>query len=1178
MSCELSHLVAIQFAVACNRSCSLAPPCPVPRAYRGHKMRAVARVLLRALLQTALAASSLHHCRENCTLTCEPWCTEPCHELNGNNSTILEECSGCSGAKFACQPGVQGFPIHPAPPASPSLHAFFDLAHGCRPSELRNADCSQLAARSSQPGRSFCSRAYCVAHTLSREEGAQLDPARAIRSPGALLSHEHLPTRLAAADLFVALCSQLEGTHLLEGASCLALAANQTESGQISIRWVGVHAVMRLVDAEPPPQLGWGAPRRVTFGRAGAPGSTLSPRRALDEMQRRLGHAQPGTRWMCLHALAALAQRSAASLVDARPRRPDEYDGEAHGGAGEVLVALVAAMQDDMGFPGIGLLSMESMAGVAAALDQHERLLSLLSPHLQVERTGWSDGGTSGDLIRLLAIQAASRVGRARHSKAVEAGLEHRSPAAREAALLALQTMQPSGNTVRALVRTLVDDAHLQVGCAASRLLSFSAWSPVDGSGAAEAADTWREALALLCVPTSTEIRAAHSAYRNGESHEPAYEQLVASPARTLARLISAPPTPELAHLLLDYVSAQPREAELSPHGAGERQRLRWRALLTLPFVAPRGSAAGAAVQPRALRMLAGGDNVGSMDPVLVFDRYAGMKALGMVAAGGDGAAIDGLAAALRDKIDVIKLQAAEHLVAIATLHGEAEDTESARGDSEASSSSTSSEAERGRLGDALLVGADALVAQVRQGDAYTRFAGAVGLRKLADAACGGASTAAAAVDAAMLGQLHAPQSSECALACGHVRSIVERCRGATAGFEEGGGRGSKLVSAAAVDAIGAATPADTAPVDGAGAASLMGVVGPDHCIARMRRLPTPIAAAAFARMREEKRCGAMRDEAHARSKGVLIVPGVLTPKARAASLAHLHELLLTHEANETLETLDVTRLQGRTSYRTTDPAGLDAACDRMDSGCDHMNALLTSVAAKGITLPMPYPTLYPDDQHEQGSSPPSAIRTLEHVVLDPKMLGGCRPPGPRDLNPLPCGCDWHFDGGRRGYKLWSVLDKRGGQALRRRSNIVIVPADHVQQLCDIAAELNASSSEPMVDDNDNAERTRDEMERRVEVGSDEDYMRRVSAQYDEVRAHSQARWIIRTSDPSGTARPEATDPDEYVARLRDNLALEAAGCVADIDEGDVLLFFPGTLHRTQDVEQHRTALIAEAF
>ena len=49
---------------------------------------------------------------------CEPWCTEPCKNLNGN---VRLECGGCLGeGESSCQPGAPGFPTGVPPPAMAS--------------------------------------------------------------------------------------------------------------------------------------------------------------------------------------------------------------------------------------------------------------------------------------------------------------------------------------------------------------------------------------------------------------------------------------------------------------------------------------------------------------------------------------------------------------------------------------------------------------------------------------------------------------------------------------------------------------------------------------------------------------------------------------------------------------------------------------------------------------------------------------------------------------------------------------------------------------------------------------------------------------------------------------------------------------------------------------------------
>ena len=66
-------------------------------------------------------------------------------------------------------------------------------------------------------------------------------------------------------------------------------------------------------------------------------------------------------------------------------------------------------------------------------------------------------------------------------------------------------------------------------------------------------------------------------------------------------------------------------------------------------------------------------------------------------------------------------------------------------------------------------------------------------------------------------------------------------------------------------------------------------------------------------------------------------------------------------------------------------------------------------------------------------------------------------------------------------------------------------------------------------------------------------------------------------TDSKGTKGWVREAADDVKARDRDRDALEAIGCTVEAAAGDMLLFFPGIFHRTQDVEHYRVSLIAEA-
>ena len=119
-------------------------------------------------------------------------------------------------------------------------------------------------------------------------------------------------------------------------------------------------------------------------------------------------------------------------------------------GRAELLDAVLLSLQGDMGFPGVGLLAMETLpeliagggAGQAAATALAKLAELLEAPAVDVSRRG-----TTIHLVRLLALEAIRRLAatpslRAALSSEATAGLEQRAtnadPAVRTAALLAL--------------------------------------------------------------------------------------------------------------------------------------------------------------------------------------------------------------------------------------------------------------------------------------------------------------------------------------------------------------------------------------------------------------------------------------------------------------------------------------------------------------------------------------------------------------------------------------------------------------------------------------------------------------------------------------------------------------------------------------------------------------------
>ena len=123
---------------------------------------------------------------------CEPWCTSPCAELNGQ---FEKECSDCVGDEFLCRPAtfpaspnalpptlpaaVRAEPsasIPPPEPPGPPLRHEFDRSFGCEPQEYGSCDgladlAPTFGRRGAPMGRSACATVYCTSllHTFKNE-------------------------------------------------------------------------------------------------------------------------------------------------------------------------------------------------------------------------------------------------------------------------------------------------------------------------------------------------------------------------------------------------------------------------------------------------------------------------------------------------------------------------------------------------------------------------------------------------------------------------------------------------------------------------------------------------------------------------------------------------------------------------------------------------------------------------------------------------------------------------------------------------------------------------------------------------------------------------------------------------------------------------------------------------
>ena len=108
---------------------------------------------------------------------------------------------------------------------------------------------------------------------------------------------------------------------------------------------------------------------------------------------------------------------------------------------------------------------------------------------------------------------------------------------------------------------------------------------------------------------------------------------------------------------------------------------------------------------------------------------------------------------------------------------------------------------------------------------------------------------------------------------------------------------------------------------------------------------------------------------------------------------------------------------------------------------------------------------------------------------------------------------------------------------------------DNAQRLCELAGRLNASAAA--------ADSGSDAAPQSVEE-------EHVWSQRDDSKFGTAGEWVLE----------EVAD---VKSKVSDGRALEAASCVVEADVGDLLLFYPGVYHRTQDAELHRVSFIAEA-
>ena len=978
----------------------------------------------------------------------------------------------------------------------------FDEQHGCN-AQLMEADETESGQdfcatwdpdelpKALERGRIYCWHALCLGRMLNAND-VHLDEREFVRAQSALwrTSISRSGSAEPSSSWRYVRSWQLRTS---EGASCLSIAANRTESHDIAIRWMGVEAMNRLLTLGDETTAA-GTFRYGTVGwiwdQFGSPGSSLGIGWALYEMESRLEHWQPGTRWMVLHGVGtfapvALRSPNSASSASGGDGVTDEdgkegkgdTDGEgvdededededAHARSSSVdrLIGIVESvllsLRGDMGFPGIGLLAAETLPRLFAGGTHVDRVLTALARQLDTKEEDVSGRGTTATLVRLLVIEATRQI-----SASSDAVTLHSPEAARELTQLVAESRR---SEVRVAALLTLASSGVELPAASRRILieSFGSHELMQQSDGAEERCALLKALVSLRTSApiegddqgSVHTMAAHTSQhaacgdqaardecKDWSCHAAAYlrirdggadgafneasemRRLVTEPERTLGLLAVAPKSKGAALLCMHYLASQPADrassdgSGLSHQFGAHRQRLRWRALLTLPLVLPIADAnSTAAVRALALQLLQRDEDV--------MDRYAGMKALALVAERGDNGAITALGHALRDWVDVIKLQAGEHLVALAV----------------------------GAPAHALEV----LLRQLQYDDPYTRFAAAVALRKLAamPAVCGAAAQRAEQlVLVTVFGQLHTGAPEALLRVANATRAAFEsNCFLRTTGpaatsrvHAEADGtvvpqeRVRPTIAAASNEVTDAAGGEGTHASVASRARMRRGVVGSAHCFSQLRALPAAVFERALNEFRlQHRQCNdsVLSDPSGARARGVLLVRQAVSTAEAATNLAYLREL----RSNTSERAAPVKRYHGRSTFRggkMNNPQDIHRVNPQLLSTLD---GLLADWNARGMTPQLPHQPSYRWGSHEL------QVREIEHVVLNPDDHD-C--PFIDDVLKIPCGCDWHVDGGMRGYKMWVPLEKKA----RSHTNIVLAPMNHAAQLCDLAGRLNAS-------------------------------------------------------------------------------------------------------------------------
>ena len=949
------------------------------------------------------------------------------------------------------------------------------------------------------------------------------------------------------------------GIHWSLGSpKCLPALAEVIEQHDMSMRWIAVASMERI------------ASRPLSQSER-----TKSQMVAATSMAVRLGHWQPGTRWMAIKGVARFGRS-----LDKTP---------------EGIEAIVRRLRDDMGFPGIGLAALEALHDLCTSEDCVSVAFAQLANLTDGTQSG-ADGvnqnhASDGQMVRWLVVESVLRLAAQLRLTVSSARLgellepiqkltEHSDPSVRVAAVAAMAPWPT------AIAHLRFEDPDGSVRCAALKACAmgvarFGASScngrrELGGQGVTAVASTakacgrdgnwWDQQLAsevggaiserrgslgleLLQMavqsPFDGEVPSSHSeptadseATVHGwdRRHQAIrHRRRLEPPSKAGATNASA--AVEVLLRSIDGTVALGGGAT-SDHEWGQVHTSRWWAWLALRFVLPFLPPASAIDAATALleRLPPSEDQFEA--------KFMAVKALGAALLqglalltrsafqphGSCARAAAALARCLDHRVDAIRFASGELLAALAcsTKHGYGLSAAKSRWTRELVLNATFEHLmPMGRL----------------HPDTYTRFAAAATLRWIATGCC-----------------THPVVESLESLLRGHwwhEATTLERLL-----------RWEFDVPGACLDG-----PREGPKPTEQQYAEDLGRDGPNVAMRRYGRCLSSMRAATHEQMKRalvhvpprEELCANLEDDSQLLSRGVVIVRQALSPPVLREVLRHFRQV-------EAAEQPPPDQGQGRRYY-----GDLQNASYVREVSAEMLEVLERLLATWERAGQISH-RLRRLDYQESALPQRLKIESAQYIALDPRRQAYSCPSGV-------CNLDWHMDGsmndvGDRPYKFWIMVDKQ----LPQSSSLNSTDADthgatdagarsEVDEFVRGASNIVFSLPEAL----QHACTALDEVLDEAEAGAQCDVTDAPTVGDHRIDALDEAAAQCDVTN-APTVRDHRIEVVESYAMMQSVIQEEELGCTATVNPGDLIFFHPDIVHRTQDMKVWRLALQVDAL